>query len=216
MIGLIVSLSKQQEGEVMKSAKLFLIAIALLFCQLLQGEEMSQKSILVTLETSKGNIVLEIESEKTPLTSANFLNLVQRGYYNSLIFHRVIEDFMIQGGDPHGTGMGGPGYEFPDEFNSSLKHDGPGVLSMANAGPGTNGSQFFITHVQTPWLDGRHTVFGHVIEGQDVVDSIEMGDQIKKASVTSGSADADKVIARSKNQVDEWNTVLDSQLSTVH
>ncbi|MCH1429478.1 MAG: peptidylprolyl isomerase [Chlamydiales bacterium] len=177
---------------------------------------MSQKSILVTLETSKGNIVLEIESEKTPLTSANFLNLVQRGYYNSLIFHRVIEDFMIQGGDPHGTGMGGPGYEFPDEFNSSLKHDGPGVLSMANAGPGTNGSQFFITHVQTPWLDGRHTVFGHVIEGQDVVDSIEMGDQIKKASVTSGSADADKVIARSKNQVDEWNTVLDSQLSTVH
>lgn len=216
MIGLIVSLSKQQEGEVMKSAKLFLIAIALLFCQLLQGEEMSQKSILVTLETSKGNIVLEIESEKTPLTSANFLNLVQRGYYNSLIFHRVIEDFMIQGGDPHGTGMGGPGYEFPDEFNSSLKHDGPGVLSMANAGPGTNGSQFFITHVQTPWLDGRHTVFGHVIEGQEVVDSIEMGDQIKKASITSGSADADKVIARSKNQVDEWNTVLDSQLSTVH
>jgi peptidyl-prolyl cis-trans isomerase B (cyclophilin B) len=197
----------------MNFIKPFLLVVTLLFCQLLQGEEMSQKPILVTLETSKGNIVLEVESEKTPLTSANFLNLIKRGYYNGLIFHRVIEDFMIQGGDPFGNGMGGPGYEFTDEFDASLRHDQPGILSMANSGPGSNGSQFFVTHVQTPWLDDRHTVFGRVIEGQNVVDSMEVGDQIKKASVTSG--DADTVISNSQTQVDEWNKVLEARFTPV-
>ena len=127
-------------------------------------------------ETSKGTIRLELFEDKTPKTVDNFESLCEKKFYDGLTFHRVIPDFMIQGGCPEGTGTGGPGYRFEDEFHPELRHDGPGVLSMANAGPNTNGSQFFITHVPCPHLDGRHSVFGKVLEGQDVVDSIEQGD----------------------------------------
>lgn len=136
---------------------------------------------VVLLKTDKGNIKIELFEDDAPNTVANFIYLAENGYYNGLVFHRVIPDFMIQGGDPTGTGRGGPGYNFADEF-SDKKHE-VGTLSMANAGPGTNGSQFFITHVQTPWLDGRHTVFGHVLEGQEVVDAIAQGDKIIEVEI---------------------------------
>lgn len=139
---------------------------------------------LATIETNKGTIKVELTDDKTPKTVANFEKLASDGFYDGLKFHRVIPDFMVQTGCPQGTGTGGPGYKFEDEFDASLTHDGPGVLSMANAGPNTNGSQFFITHVATPWLDGKHSVFGKVIEGQDVVDSIEQGDKMEKVTVT--------------------------------
>ncbi|MGE4583092.1 MAG: peptidylprolyl isomerase [Sphaerochaeta sp.] len=148
--------------------------------------------LYAVLHTNKGNITLQLEHERTPMTVANFVGLAEgtlnvngnsKPFYNNLSFHRVIENFMIQGGCPKGNGTGGPGYTFPDEFDESLKHTGPGTLSMANAGPGTNGSQFFITHVATPWLDGKHSVFGHVVEGQKVVDAIEQGDTIKKVEI---------------------------------
>jgi len=152
------------------------------------------------METSKGTILLQLEFEKTPLTVANFVGLAEgtknyaknpgeapsaqgKPFYDGLTFHRVIPNFMIQGGDPSGNGTGGPGYKFRNETVPSLKHEGPGILSMANAGPDTNGSQFFITHVPTPWLDGHHTVFGHVVEGQDVVNKIVKGDTIKHIKV---------------------------------
>lgn len=125
-----------------------------------------------TLHTEKGDIQLELFSDKVPVTVNNFVFLAKQNYYDGTIFHRVIADFMTQGGDPTGTGRGGPGYRFQDEFDSSLKHDKPGVLSMANAGPNTNGSQFFITHVPTPWLDNKHSVFGQVTQGMDVLLSI--------------------------------------------
>jgi peptidyl-prolyl cis-trans isomerase B (cyclophilin B) len=133
---------------------------------------------IAEITTPKGIITLELYADKTPQTVANFEDLANHGFYDELTFHRVIPDFMIQGGCPDGTGAGGPGYEFDDEFHPDLKHDAPGVLSMANAGPNTNGSQFFITHVETPWLDGKHSVFGRVIQGQDVVNAIEQGDEI--------------------------------------
>jgi peptidyl-prolyl cis-trans isomerase B (cyclophilin B) len=133
--------------------------------------------------TNKGTIRIELFDDKTPKTVANFEKLCGDGFYDGLKFHRVIADFMIQGGCPEGTGTGGPGYQFEDEFHPDLKHDGPGILSMANAGPNTNGSQFFITHVATPHLDGRHSVFGRVLEGQDVVDAIAMGDVMEKVAV---------------------------------
>ena len=128
------------------------------------------KKVIIT--TGKGVMKVEFFEKDAPNTVTNFIDLVEKGFYNGLTFHRVIPDFMIQGGCPLGTGTGDGGYKFDDEFHPSLKHDKPGVLSMANAGPGTNGTQFFITHVPTPWLDGKHTVFGHVVEGQDVVDSV--------------------------------------------
>ena len=142
--------------------------------------------LFARINTNRGDIVLSLEFERTPLTVINFVALAEgtmtvaegRPFYDGLNFHRVIADFMIQGGCPQGTGTGGPGYRFPDEIVPELRHDRPGILSMANAGPGTNGSQFFITHVPTPWLDGRHTVFGHVVEGQNVVDAVQQGDRI--------------------------------------
>jgi len=136
-----------------------------------------------TITTPKGTIRIELFADKTPKTCANFEKLVGDGFYDGLTFHRVIADFMIQGGCPNGTGSGGPGYTFEDEFHADLKHDGPGTLSMANAGPNTNGSQFFITHGATPWLDGKHSVFGRVIEGQDVVDAIAQGDVMEKVTI---------------------------------
>ena len=141
---------------------------------------------VATIETNKGTIRLELFDDKTPKTVGNFEKLAGEGFYDGLKFHRVIEDFMIQTGCPKGTGTGGPGYKFEDEFDPSLKHDSPGVLSMANSGPNTNGSQFFITHVPTPWLDGKHSVFGKVIdqESQDVVNKIKQGDTMQKVTVT--------------------------------
>jgi cyclophilin family peptidyl-prolyl cis-trans isomerase len=138
-----------------------------------------KKKYSAAVETDKGTIVLELFADKTPVTVNNFVFLAREGFYNDTIFHRVIADFMVQGGDPTGSGRGGPGYRFEDEFHPSLKHDKPGILSMANAGPGTNGSQFFITHVPTPWLDGKHSVFGQVIEGMDVLMSIPPRDPMR-------------------------------------
>lgn len=135
---------------------------------------------VATMTTNKGVIRLELFADKTPKTVANFEKLAADGFYDGLSFHRVIEDFMVQGGCPQGTGTGGPGYQFEDEFDDSLKHDTPGILSMANSGPGTNGSQFFITHIPTPWLDGKHSVFGKVLDdGQEVVNAIAQGDKIE-------------------------------------
>lgn len=134
------------------------------------------KKYSAILHTTKGDITLALEADKTPQTVNNFVFLARQGFYDDVIFHRVINNFMAQTGDPTGTGRGGPGYRFPDEFDPDLKHDKPGILSMANAGPGTNGSQFFITHVPTPWLDGKHTVFGHIVTGMDVLLSIPARD----------------------------------------
>ncbi len=139
---------------------------------------------VATIETSKGTIRLQLHADETPKTVANFEKLAGDGFYDGLLFHRVIPNFMIQTGCPQGTGTGGPGYTFEDEFDDSLKHDSPGILSMANAGPNTNGSQFFITHGPTPHLDNMHSVFGVVLEGQDVVDSIAQGDAMEKVTVT--------------------------------
>jgi len=138
---------------------------------------------VATITTNRGVIRLCLYADKVPQTVANFEKLVNEGFYNGLKFHRVIPDFMIQTGCPKGTGTGGPGYTFRDEFHKDLKHNGPGVLSMANAGPNTNGSQFFITHVATPWLDGKHSIFGKVIDGQDVVDSIKQGDIMQTVTI---------------------------------
>ncbi len=142
----------------------------------------TRKKYKATLSTDKGDIVMELFAAKTPRTVNNFVFLARQNFYDGTIFHRVIADFMAQGGDPTGTGTGGPGYRFADEFHPSLKHDKPGIFSMANAGPGTNGSQFFITHVPTPWLDGKHSVFGQVIQGMDVLLSIPPRDPSKPAS----------------------------------
>ena len=164
-----------------------ILAVALMAT--INTNNLNKEGMYAKIKTNKGDIMLELEFEKTPLTVANFVGLAEgkiknnkkevgEPYYNGLKFHRVIADFMIQGGCPDGNGMGGPGYQFPDEIRPDLKHSGPGILSMANAGPGTNGSQFFITHKETPWLDGKHTVFGKVTEGQDVVDAIAQDDKI--------------------------------------
>jgi cyclophilin family peptidyl-prolyl cis-trans isomerase len=142
----------------------------------------ASKSYMATLRTEKGDIIIDLFAKTTPFTVNNFVFLARQGFYNDTIFHRVITDFMVQGGDPTGTGMGGPGYHFGDEFAPGLRHDNPGILSMANAGPGTNGSQFFITHVPTPWLDNKHTVFGEVIKGMDVVLSIPARDPQQRNS----------------------------------
>ncbi len=172
----------------MNLKKYFLIILIINFsCNMSQN---NNDTIYASIETSKGIIKTQLFFNLTPVTVANFISLAEgenkevsdqykgKKYYNGITFHRVIPDFMIQGGDPTGTGSGSPGYNFKDEFVDELKHDSAGILSMANAGPGTNGSQFFITHKETPWLDGAHTVFGNVVEGQDIVDKIEQGDSI--------------------------------------
>ena len=162
-----------------------------------------QNGVYAKVQTTKGDVVLSLEYQKTPMTVSNFvglaegaLNLKNPGtpFYDGLTFHRVIDDFMVQTGCPEGNGTGGPGYTFPDEFHDDLKHTGPGVLSMANAGPGTNGSQIFITHVATPWLDGKHSVFGFVVEGQDTVNALAQGDAIKKVEILRVGAEAEKFI----------------------
>jgi cyclophilin family peptidyl-prolyl cis-trans isomerase len=186
------------------------ILLAVVFSVLTFGinEEIMAKSegkladgLYATLSTDKGDITINLEFEKTPMTVANFVGLAEgtkdsnkgKGvrFYDGLIFHRVIDNFMVQGGCPKGTGTGDPGYKFPDEFRAELKHDGPGVLSMANSGPNTNGSQFFITHKDTPWLNGKHTVFGKVVSGQDVVDAIRKGDKLKKMTIVRVGAKAE-------------------------
>lgn len=162
-----------------------------------------QDGIYANITTEKGTIKIKLTHDKTPGTVGNFVALAEGNlenevkpqgtpYYDGLTFHRVIPDFMVQGGDPNGTGAGGPGYNFDDEFHPDLKHTGPGVLSMANAGPGTNGSQFFITHVETPWLDNKHTVFGYVMEGQDVVDAVTQGDTMQKVEIERVGEEAEK------------------------
>ena len=171
---------------------------------------MALSDLQVVISTNKGDINLTLFASKVPNTVANFVNLAKRGYYNNLKFHRVIADFMIQGGCPQGTGTGGPGYKFADEFDASLVHNVPGVLSMANAGPSTNGSQFFITHVATPWLDRKHSVFGKVNGDADqkVVNSICQGDVLKSIVV---SGDVDSLFEARAESLTEWNRVLDQR-----
>lgn len=164
-------------------------------------------SLVAVMETNKGTIRLDLFADKTPMTVANFVNLAQRGFYDGLAFHRVIDDFMVQGGCPQGTGTGGPGYRFADEFVAELRHDAPGKFSMANAGPGSNGSQFFITHVPTPWLDDAHTIFGTVQTDadQDVVNAIVKGDKIISVTI---EGDTEELLAN-EPLVAEWNSTLD-------
>lgn len=168
----------------------------------------TQSPVSAVVHTSKGDINIRLFADKAPVTVANFVNLAGRGFYDKLTFHRVIADFMIQGGCPQGTGTGGPGYRFEDECSAALKHDRPGILSMANAGPGTNGSQFFITHVATPWLDGRHTVFGAVLDsaGQAVVDAIAVGDTIDSIDIDGAEA----LLAQQAHRIADWNARLGS------
>ena len=179
----------------MKRILFFLSAILIASCTLFKKKETLPEGLYAEINTNKGKILLQLEYEKTPLTVANFVGLAEgtipntfrkpgKPFYDSLTFHRVIANFMIQGGDPVGNGTGGPGYRFADEFSPKWRHSGPGMLSMANAGPGTNGSQFFITHSAQPHLDNRHSVFGKVVKGQDVVDSIRQGDKINSIEIT--------------------------------
>jgi peptidyl-prolyl cis-trans isomerase B (cyclophilin B) len=168
-----------------------------------------KNKLTAVIETDKGTIRLKLFADQTPVTVGNFVNLASRGFYNNLKFHRVIPDFMIQGGCPAGDGRGGPGYRFGDEFVKELRHSKPGILSMANAGPGTNGSQFFITHVTTPWLDGKHTVFGEVESDIDlgVVNLIAQGDKIHSITI---EGDASELLESIKPTVDKWNAALDA------
>lgn len=163
------------------------------------------QDIRIIVKTSRGEIEGTLFAPKAPVTVANYLNLAKRGFYNGLKFHRVIPDFMIQGGDPTGTGAGGPGYRFEDEVNTGLKHNKAGLFSMANAGPRTNGSQFFITHVPTPWLDGKHTIFGEVTKGQDVVNAIKQGDKIESIEILDST---DDLFEQEKERIEQWNSVL--------
>ena len=190
----------------MKFKKILLMCFLFTF-----GINQTGGSMQAKIETTKGDILIELEFEKTPMTVANFVGLAEgtiandakplgEPYYDGIKFHRVIDNFMIQGGDPTGTGRGGPGYQFEDEFDTSLKHSVPGILSMANSGPGTNGSQFFITHVATPWLDGKHSVFGRVVEGQDVVNAIEQDDVMNKVTIIRNNItfDAPKIFEKAQ------------------
>ena len=160
----------------------------------------------ITIHTTAGDINARLFTSQVPITTSNFLNLAKRGYYDGVAFHRVIANFMIQGGDPTGTGSGGPGYKFADEIDRSLKHTKAGTFSMANAGPNTNGSQFFITHNATPHLDGKHAVFGEVITGQDVVNKIKQGDKIKSVTIEE---DVTALFESQKDNLEHWNSILD-------
>ena len=173
-----------------------------------EEKKMADVVITVVMKTNKGDINLVLFPDKAPVTVANFVNLAKNGYYDGLKFHRVIEDFMVQGGDPTGTGAGGPGYRFEDEVNNGLNFSEPGILAMANAGPGTNGSQFFITTVPTTWLNDKHTIFGELKSEKDmeVLKSILQGDKIE--SITISGDGADKILADQKDRVGEWNKVL--------
>ena len=163
-------------------------------------------TIRCIMKTTKGDIHITLQAADTPVTCASFLNLARRGYYDGVTFHRVIADFMVQGGDPTGTGRGGPGYTFEDEPKRYLRHDKAGILSMANAGPGTNGSQFFITHGPTPHLDGKHTVFGETTQGQDIINAIRQGDSIKSIEILD---DAETIFTAQATRIAEWNKALD-------
>lgn len=166
--------------------------------------------ISAIIETSKGNINIKLFPDTTPVTVANFVNLAQRKYYDGLKFHRVLASFMVQGGCPLGTGTGGPGYQFEDEFSPELRHSQPGKLSMANAGPGTNGSQFFITHVPTPHLDNAHSIFGEVAStaDQEVVDSVVQGDKIVSIAI---KGDAEELLSGLSGRINDWNQTLDDK-----
>jgi len=172
------------------------------------------KEVEAVMRTNKGVIKLRLFADKTPVTVANFVNLAKRGYYDGLSFHRVLPDFMIQGGCPHGSGTGGPGYRFEDECTPELSHETPGILSMANSGPGTNGSQFFITHVATTWLDGRHTVFGCVIDDgdQQVVNAIAVGDTIEAIEISG----EEELVQNQADRIAAWNENLDQRLPSTN
>ena len=188
----------------MKKTLFALFAVTICFVTASNAGDMPDIRIIV--KTSKGDIEGTLYPSKTPVTVANFLNLANRGYYEGVTFHRVIPDFMIQGGDPTGTGRGGPGYTFEDECRPDLKHDKSGVFSMANTGrPVSNGSQFFITHVPTPWLDGKHTVFGEVTKGQDVVNAIKQGDKILKIEILDSP---DALFEEQKTRISQWDAAL--------
>lgn len=165
------------------------------------------ENIRIRIKTNRGDIEATLFASDVPVTVANWLNLASRGYYNGITFHRVIPDFMVQCGDPTGTGRGGPGYRFEDEFRPHLRHDKPGIFSMANAGPHTNGSQFFITHVPTAWLDMKHSVFGETTAGQDVVNAIEQGDRIESVEILDDTA---ALFAEQEDQIKAWNRTLDA------
>jgi peptidyl-prolyl cis-trans isomerase B (cyclophilin B) len=171
------------------------------------GKNTAYPKLQATMKTTKGDIRLSLFPDKAPLTVLNFVNLSKKGFYNGLAFHRVIPNFMVQGGCPIGNGTGGPGYKFKDEFSPDLKHDKPGMLSMANSGPNTNGSQFFITHVPTPWLDNKHTIFGQVVDAKDqgVVKNIVAGDKIISIAI---EGDDSKLTEQYKDQLDKWNNML--------
>ena len=203
-----------------KNAALSMIAVLAIGATIVGktfAEDNQLSDINVVFKTSKGNIEAVVYASQTPITAASFLNLAKRGYYDGLTFHRVISDFMIQGGDPTGSGSGGPGYNFEDETNRNLLHDSPGILSMANSDRGkraysntgkSNGSQFFITHGPTPHLDGMHTVFGKVTKGQDVVDAIRQGDKIETIEVLGNT---DTLFEATKDRLAEWNKILDKR-----
>ena len=169
-----------------------------------------KNDLKAVIETSKGTINLKLFADQTPITVGNFVNLARRGYYNGLKFHRVIPDFMIQGGCPAGDGRGGPGYRFTDEFVKELRHSKPGIFSMANSGPQTNGSQFFITHVATPWLDGKHTVFGEVVSDADqkVVNQIAQGDKIISVTI---EGDISELMENISSMIKKWDAILDER-----
>ena len=169
--------------------------------------DMAGGNLTAELLTSRGTIRVELFSQQVPLTVANFVNLTRRGYYDGLTFHRVIENFMIQGGDPTGTGSGGPGYKFRDELEGAAGYS-RGTVAMANAGPNTNGSQFFITHVPTPWLDRKHSIFGQVAEGQDIVDAIQKGDLLRSVAI---EGDVSPLEQKFETQLAAWNKTLDAK-----
>ena len=190
------------------SSRLAGLVAVLLGVIVVMSSSVEAAGLTATFETEKGKIVVDLAADKAPMTVASFVNLIQRGYYDGITFHRVVPDFVIQGGDPTGTGRGGPGYQFADEFDPSLRHSSAGILSMANAGPGTNGSQFFITLSATPHLDGKHSVFGKVSSGMDVVMKIKQGDKILKATI---EGDSKALFEKEKAKLDEWDSILDQK-----